>query len=33
MAANYGDDTVGVYGGDIEAQLEQMRLSTIEALR
>ncbi len=34
MAANYGDDdTVGVYGGDIEAQLEQMRINTIENLR
>ena len=34
MAANYGgDDTVGVFGGDIEGQLEQMRVNTIEALR
>ncbi len=34
MAANNGDDdVVGDYGGDIEAQLEQMRANTIETLR
>ena len=34
MAANYGDDdALGVCGGDIEAQLEQMRANTIETLR